>query len=99
MSNHHDDFCYIECVALYIHLHRAFLSLSYAPQVSENVQVDAGFVCGKAVVFCAEIKERPCIRYQRLKSKHVIKCRNYVTGWMFNELGFNFRQGMYNFFF
>jgi hypothetical protein len=59
------------------------------------VQWDSGFLYGKAVVFCTEIKARPCRRYER---EHLMQFTNLVTGSTFKELGFNSRQEKVNFF-
>jgi hypothetical protein len=69
--------------------------LSYASQLSNDVQADARFVYGKVVLFCAEVQSIHCRRYQ---SEHFMRFSNQVTSWKFKELGFNPRQEKDNFF-
>jgi hypothetical protein len=41
---------------------RFYLLLSWPPQLSRDVPVDADFICCTPVVFCAAMKERPCTK-------------------------------------
>jgi hypothetical protein len=45
-------------------MYRVFLSsLSQAPQLSQDVPEDAGFLYNKAAMLSAAIKESPCVWY------------------------------------
>jgi hypothetical protein len=44
-------------------VHKSCVSLLRAPQLSPDIPADAGFLCGKAAVFGAAIKEMPVPYY------------------------------------
>jgi hypothetical protein len=46
-------------------LHSAFLlSLSRAPQLSQDIPADAGLLCDKATMLFAATKDRPCTLFR-----------------------------------